>query len=581
MYKYSSQVRLLLVIALVQCSLATYAVGAELPQGRWVGWIKMDGQPDKLAATLDTYIYQPESLTEFPRLNMFIKIGLGGHRSSEYATLDYEDVHYDFDSGSITLDTAENDLVIAATVQSAGSQAVLRGQVFSRASAASGTIALRFLSDEPDDGDPLPGGDPLLDTAPYKTELSGQYEGRCGVKDAVVQIETARGLGAEAADPLEPGLTGYSLSARIGFDDAVSCSTNGQPSPGVRNWCTQQAFKSGEFNFFNDTILLTGSRGSTSCTRSGKTLQCKLLSPSGTSDCILNRVGSAAIGQPQYSFRRFNLRASSDQLLPLPNPSPPMSTDLVQALGGAFSGYLHQELTDTYQPVRLNILATVSTENPHNPNMVFLSGATTYYFGSPAAQPATIWSQRFNRKAFYLRPGFALDDPNSDSFLIIDTWNKGYVTGVVYSRSLGRVGTVQLLKGTTFPAAPASVRQIPNPLGNFTGPHAPGFGNHQFWEFRLVSETQSTRTGKSTFHFKGEMLNTTGILAGQPIPVGAFDYFTGAIAFALEDDDETLGRIFSGTMESDNLMQLFWPGAPRYGIRISPSHSGGVYNRLP
>lgn len=549
------------------------AAPGPLPMGRWTGWLKIDSQQSKLAAVLDTYLYQPEDITSFPRLNMTIRIGLGGYSSAEYVSQVYEDVHYDFDHGTITLDSEENDIVLAGQVQTYNSMNVFEGTYFSRASSVGGTFSFKFLSDEPDD-DPDPDHDPMLDPQPYKSTINGQYEGKCGNSDSIFQIETFRGMG-ENVDRSQPGLIGYSMSSRLGYDDARLCSTDSSPEPGVRYWCTYKAYTGGNFNFYTGSLILNGWGGTTPCTLIDGDLSCRVRYLQETQDCRFRRVDAPQINPPAYAYRRYNLNPSSDQLRPLPDPMPPENTALIQALTGAYSGYLHHELTDKYQPMKLNLLATTSSENPHIPNMVYISGAFVFVFGAPSAQ-APIWAQRFDRKAFYVKGGFTLDDHNSDAFLQITRWSKAYVEAVLYSRAFGRVGTVQLLKGSMPSISPQAVL-IPNPLGEFEGPITTGDMNRWWW-FQTVAQTQTSGREKSTFSFKGEIQTTDGIIARRPIDVGAFDFYSGAIAFTagLGGDQE---RSFSGNARSDG-MNLLWPGVAQFGIIISPTHTGDLFQKV-
>ena len=566
----------------VVCSLlaavwSSSALALDFPLGQWSGWMKFDGQQSKFAVKLDTLKYQPNDPNEFPRFQMLFRVGLGGFLSPEYFSQYYGTVNYDFDHGNVTLDTAENDLVMALKVEHVGSFVVLRGSVFSRSTAVSGNLVMKYLTDEPDDGG-SPGDDPTIDPAPFASPLTGQYEGKCGNDDAVFQIETARGLGDELPDARFPGLKGYKFNARLGFDDAALCSTDGIARPGVRNWCTVRSYSSGEFNIANGSLLLGGSGGTPECVLRDGLLQCNVRVTENPVACSLRQVGPQQPSDFHPFPRLFSVASTADQRRDLPPPSPPSSSALLQALNGMYAGFLHHESTDRYQPVRLNVLASVSTENPHNPNMVYISGATVLHFNEPTALQPLIWSQRFERKAFYVRAGFTLDDHSSDSFIQIDAWKQGLITGTLYSRQFGRVGTIQLVKGS-MPALDSRAKTIVSPIGTFSGPIVSSPNTNRFWLFQTVAETQATEAGKSTLSFRGEVGTPSGLIIRKSIVQGSYDFLSQSIAFATEEEGGDL-HIYTGHL-FDWGMGLYWPGAPFFGIIISSSHAELRYLRQP
>ena len=583
------------IVCLVSALWSPTAFGLNFPSGSWVGRIKFDGQENKFAVKLDTITYQPNDLDQSPVFQMHFRIGLGGLTSPEYFSQYYESVIYNFDTQYVTLDTPENDLVIMARVEKLGALTLLNGHVFSRSTAVSGTISLKFLSDEPEDGPTdAPArdlgapdnrnfdGDPDLDTALTAGTLSGQYEGLCGHELVAIQIETARGLG-EKPDPLFPGLSAYTIMGRLGLNEPFVCALNEVTLPeGEKDWCTYRSYSSGTYNMANGLLTLDGPSTSQNCSLLDGNLICSVrlrpMSDTPITNCALKKVPAPATGVFKPFSRQFSIPTTADQRAELPGIAPPASTELVTALDGMFSGFLHHETSNLYQPMRMKVVATVSTVNPHNLNMVYISGATILHFDKPNAPQPLIWSQRFERKSFYVKNGFILDDHNSDSFIQIDSWKKGLISGVLFSRQFGRVGTIQLVKAG-MPALDPRAKIVANPIGNFSGPSLTG-PIHNFWWLQTTPTVQSIADGSSTFRFHGEVGTNGGIILRMAIAQGSYDFFTQALGFTVMDGDSGQPRLFTGHVYQ-SFMSLFWPGAPRAQIRMPANHDELTYDRQP
>ena len=455
-------------------------------------------------------------------------------------------------------------------------------------SAVSGSVVLKFLSDEPDTEPNLasadtagedPDHDPDHDPAPFAGTLDGQYEGLCGTEPAIIQIQTARGLG-EVPDSLFPGLGGYTVSGRLGLDLPSECALTGIHIPSERDWCTYRSYSAGKYNIANGLLTLQGETSAQSCTLIDGQLRCvvglrPIVLPS-PQVCVLNRVAPAVRAPSRPFFRQFSVPTTSEQRQVLPEMLPPASTDLVAAVDGMFFGYLHHETSNLYQPMRLKVIASVSTDNPHNLNMVYISGASIFHFDNPMNAQAPIWSQRFARKAFYINNGFILDDPNSDTFIQVDLWKKGMITGVLYSRQFGRVGTIQFVK-SFMPTIDARAKFVANPLGNFSGPVASGPFEASWW-LQVSPQAQASNLGQSTFSFQGELGRGDGIVPRRVVDVGSFDFYTQAIGFLVASRDGP--RMYSGHV-FDWGLGLFWLGAPIYGVRIPASHEELRFQRSP
>lgn len=543
-----------------------HSPGGELKHGRYIGYIKLDATNEKLAVVTDLYIESPEDLRLFPRLNVLFKVTLGGYNTHEYFTETFEDVRYNFDNGVLALDEPQNDLMATAQVHTMGSKTFIIGQVFIRSSAVSGTLHLEFETDEPDDDDgPGGGGDDNEpgndDDAPFIPLLEGQYEGRCGTSRAAMQIQTVRGLTSGDAGSEPPGLSHhYGIAARLAYKDSAFCGS----SPGDTTWCTYYNYSSASYNFYLGKIVFHGNRSSQDCTLRQGELTCRIPVRDGIEECVLQKT-DMQVRPPRFYTRAYNLRPTADQMLELPPAAPPQNTALTAALRGMFAGYLHNETNDTYQAVRLNAMPYSSTDNPHNPNQMMVTTTSINYLDRGAT--GDFVTQRYEPRSFYLRPGFTLNGPNSDSYINIVEWKQGFIRGVLYSHAFGRVGTIQLIKDS-LPSIPAAANVVHNFVGEFDGPLAAnGTVIRQRW-FKLLFPAQPTALSNNLVKFKGSFQTLVDVTAIEDINEGTYDPYTGRLGWVItRDTDSTL---VSGLVDSNAAVKLFWPPAPNvFGVRTS------------
>ncbi len=540
----------LITVLLATVLTATAASAANIHYTRYLGFITANGVDHKLAVTMDLFPVQSDDVTAFPKLAANVRIGLGGPQSSEYETAVYEDVRYDFENGILTLDSPENDVVI--TVKASGAdQTIFDGQILVRSSAKLGTIHLVEVSDDPEAvSGALPGDQ-------YKPLVSGQYTGTCSGSRAILQVETARGLKGAGANHL--GLADYTIVGRLGLhDDDASC-----PAP---LFCAMRNYTSGTFDVFQNRLLLDA--GTTdACQVTGTGATCTVHYGMDTLQCALTREPTP-VPPPTYYDARYSLRPTAAQMAKLPLPDPPSNSDLIAALGGEYLGYLHNESSDHYQVLRLEAMAFSSTNNPHNENLVYVNGAAALHFGDTIS--GDFWVQQFEPRSFYLTDGFTLLSPNSDAYIQVKDWRMGYIRGVWYSQAFGRVGAFELIKGEQLPPLSGPAKFVPSVTGRYVGPHGLGGEGDDAWTFGLTVPTQQPHAGVSTLAFQGDYELLNGAIPRRSIPVGAYDIYSGALAWMSGE-----GRVVTGKIGDGGVANLFWPGAPIWDVIMETDH--GLY----
>lgn len=531
-------------------ALALPAQSAELKHGRYVGWIALEEAQEKIAVVADFFLESPEDLTQFPRLKAIFKLSLGGYNTHEYFSETYDDLKYDFENGVLTFDEPHNDLMMTAKVEAVGSDTVIAGQAFIRSSATFGRLYLKQESDEPgDDEDASEPDDLSVSFAPL---LEGQYEGTCDGKRAAFQFQSVRGLKTIWQEETETSSLGryYGIVGRLAYKDSPVCS-----NLGPAQWCTIFHYSGASYNFYLGKVNLSSGHSAEECSLRNGNLNCRIRAAGLTMDCDFKKK-SSTIRPAVFSNRQYHVRATPEQMRELPAPQPPSNEALSSALKGVFLGYLHNETNNTYQVVRLNVLPFSSTENPHNPNQMMVTTSASVYLGKNLSGP--FFTQRYEPRSLYLRPGFTLTGPKTDSYISIVEWKSGYIRGIWYSHAFGRVGTVQLVKGS-LPTISDKAQIVSSFAGEYEGPMAPNGSVTPVRWFRYLFPTQPNDLIEHVVKFTGayQMIDITPV---QNIERGAYDPYTGVFGWIRSKGDAS--NLISGFIDSDQNAKIFWPPAP-------------------
>lgn len=519
---------------------------AELKHGRYIGWISLDSKQERLAVVADFFIESPEDYTQFPKLNAVFKISLGGYNTHEYISESFHDLKYDFDHGALTFSEDGNNLLMTTQVTSKGGRAKISGNVYFRSSAARGKLELLEESDEP--GDDLVAQ--LIDNVPFVPLLEGQYEGLCNGKQAVLQIQTIRGLLNE-----ENGSKGleqnYGIAGRLAFKEDPLCGT-------LENsfWCSKRHYHSGSYDFTTGKLQFESRQGSESCEVKGNEIRCRWTTLREPMDCGFQK--PSATSSARFFPRAFFLETTKEQREPLPDPQPPRNQDLHEALEGSFFGYLHNETNNSYLPLKLDVTPFSSTENPHNPNQLSIAATASIFLNQDFSGNSI--TQNYSPRSFYVRPGFQLSSPDSDFQLSIQTWRKGFVTGTWMSKSFGKVGTFQLVKGKPS-SPPDDIKFAYSFAGEFLGRLRKSEQKIQFSFPNLSKNLQ-----ENTIPFMGSFQTLVGNSPIRAIEAGAFDLFTGRLGWAIKHDD--IIGFGSGFVSGPNEIQLYWPPLPLLGTAV-------------
>jgi hypothetical protein len=524
------------------------AWAVQLNYGKYFGTLQMDGQSEVMAVSLDAFVTQITDPTVYPALEVIVRVNLGGYLSPEYMSYDFYDPTYNFERGILSLNAPNSDLTGSLQTTTTDSQAVLEGTVVHRLTNSKGK--LRVVRNLEDDGQ-LPEPAPSL---PFVTTLRGEYRGICGKDQALLQIETGRGVGASA-----PGnaLSDYSLTGRLGFRNGPLCDDE-------KGFCSLYPYSTGTYSPFANRLTMQGPLGAVECRKFENELQCNVFGYDKKGSCKLSKKPNSATKAAQSPAGIF-LDLPTDQMKPLPVPLPPDNAELVSALDGEFYGLLHHENRDIYQLLEMSIVASTSTENPHvenevivNPTMKLLLG----YSWDNSRGLTLVYPQRI----FGLNQGFAFKSTVDDLFAVISDWRSGYVSGVMYSKAYGRMGTFEMQKGTR-PAIAPDMPLVLNPMGDFRGPRdAPSTLKNKF-NVGIDIPNQSSGPTRGVVPLLGRYSGpgTMTMFDGS-----SFDLNTGALSFLITKPAGD--RLVTGRMTAGRELKLLWPVAPALGAPM------GLYN---
>lgn len=514
------------------------AYGTQLIYGKYFGVLQMDGRTEKIAVSLDAFIVQFNNPTTYPALNVIVRTNLGGFQGREYVAYNFYAPTFNYEQGILELNDADKNLSATLSVSSSETESILEGPVVFRMSNSKGRMKLVMKTDDtqPDV------------IAPLASLLSGEYEGRCGKDSASLQIETGHEL---AAVNNGNALNEFAITGRLGFSNAPNCSKSK-----LNKYCSQAPFGSGTYSPFSGQLTMQGPLGTITCGKNSDSLTCDLLLYSRKNSCELKKKFepfSQPIQAPKTSF----IGVPVDSKKALSDPLPPENAALLKDLNGDFYGFLHHENRDLYQPLEMNVVASTSTENPHVQNQVMINPTLFLRLGKSWDTP-TVLSIFFPQRVFWMNPGFAFQDASSDYIAVISSWRKGYVSGILYSRSYGRIGSFEMLKGSKPPAF-EHMNSMESPFKNFRGP----IDLDSIKNLRTISieiPNQIPASGQSGIPVLGRF-SSPGVMS--MFDAGSIDLNTGSVNLLIRNSKGD--RLVTGEITKQGSMSLLWPVGPALG----------------
>ncbi len=374
--------------------------------------------------------------------------------------------------------------------------------------------------------------------------LTGNYKGVCDDQPVSMQVESFKGW--HTRDRENHPMTGYRIIGRFGKVDKVLCSSSAP--------CTKENYLSAKYNFYTGKLDLKAPRITKNCQVDNGVVEC--------GECQMSRA-SQSPNQMLYTsapYATFPRQFTLPQMKDAQNPRY-LGTNVPSLVMGQYYGYLHHEANDSYQLLALNVKAKESSY-PKNP--VRLETVATLYLGE--GDSSEFIAHKFGTATFPSSENYLVLNGPGEGFFAITEWRKETVAGVWFSKTRGRIGTVELQRDLV-PVLAEKFKTLEPISGAFEG-------DNWIYELSAAADISETETDFFPMRVYGWAKEKRPGSRRRMIEGGAFDYFTGALAFEMDDRRIVVGRVSAG-----GGMDLFWPPRPRYGLAMD-DHTPASFRRI-
>lgn len=468
---------------------------AQSPFGRYLGVLKHAQLGQDQLAKLD-FVVARQSSSDV-RMIALLTLYFGDYNSPEYVTYHFDDVTYNVLTGALIFSQPDQEVSL----------------IVERFSGGAFTGLMRSVSGGPAGVLEMTQKATVTPSRELIQLLSGEYRGTCNGKLKDVQIQTRRSNddGLKRGNPF--GI--YEISAQLAEISPGFCM-------GPAELCVTRIYNDASYNFFTGKLDLVGRTDHLSCDVTGAGLTC------GT--CRFDRLSKERVALEPQSFQTYEGGFSLAK-----DPNPESAVDAAPApLSGLYSGYLFHEKTGIYQAASLNIASYQGADAKGNPAL-FLSASSNLYFGD--FKSTEFVSYRFQEREFpLLSPQIVLEriSDDVDAVLQITQLGNGKVKGVWYSLLFGRIGTFEL-SSSSLPVLPSG-SNLMSPLS--------GLYDGGAWKLNLQVIRESTPINTANpfypLNFKGAF-RLQEITPNIKITGGSYDFYTGKLSMALDDESFFLG----------------------------------------
>jgi hypothetical protein len=490
--------------------------------GKYLGYLRLKQNQKKVPFSWD--LIAESAAGDEAKFRLIAKINLGSFDSEEFISSYFDQVTYDNATKKLTFGSAVTNSWYAVEDAQLRSNSLLVGKLVNAAKDEIGDFVLLYAGKRRN----------TEVTTRLKTifpnnevlgSLEGVYRGTCEKEPATLQLETSRWAGRQSES--KNLLATYKITGRFGVADKTICGQENQA-------CSKGAFEDGRYDFLAGNLNLKGRPGSKHCKFAGKELQCD-----GGCSFVKDQSNELEKSLFQVANRMerddgFTVGARDKVAEGAPQPE----------LEGEFFGYLFHEFTGVHQLMRFKV-DTKKSSQPGNTNSV-----ATLFFGDGNSKEFIVYRFAMG-EAGNPSSKYVFDHPASESFLQVSKWNSKSIRGIWYSKSFGRVGTVELLRGQ-IPLVAEEARFMPSISGSYKNEHT---------RFNLLATADISERADSFFPLsvKGIVSDLKGKDRARVIEGVSYDFFTGKIAFMVDD-----GRVSVGEVTSSGL-KIFSPKLARYG----------------
>jgi hypothetical protein len=482
--------------------------------GQLNGYLKIDAATTKIPVSFELIPLRNKG--DETTYKGHLKLSLGSYGGHEYASYNFEDTTFDSTSKLINFMTLNGQTLLnlrfTSPERSVGSIRISTGQ----------QAELTLVHESAQSN-----AEVLTNIYPNLTEaktVTGDYRGQCGPEKAILEIEANKVRGHSPDDAGE--LKGYQISARLGQSDVDTCKDR---------ICFKKFFPEGTFNMFSGQLSLKEGKTALDCRMTGSNITC----------------GNCTFEQKPNSV--YDLIAGKSNMQHKPASIVRDKSVSKDSSRGQFYGYVHNAKQNTYQLIAINIFnedALKAVEGDDKlATPITVKGVATLYFGEGDS----------NEYIAYKMKDAAIDqkdqtffwDSEGEILLKVMSWKNGYMVGDWISRAYGRVGNF-MVQRQSIPTMTTEIKTIPKISGIYAS---------DTWEFEIGSYSELSEDSQEIYP-----LNSNG-WAKEKAPHARrrlikkvnYDFYTGMVAFNLDDGRTIIGKA------NNNTMTMYWWPRVNYG----------------
>ena len=490
--------RFLIMTLLCLLAVSAQAAPGASTFGRYVGTLKHERLNVEQLAKID-FIVSRSSGNQL-EMKAVLTLHFGDFKSGEYISYHFDNVLYDILSGTFVFDQAQEGVSLVSKSFSNGQ---MSAELFSNALGRIGMINLKL------DGEAKP-------TLPLIEPVAGDFRSKCNGRDSIMQLHTMRS--SEDSSRIGNNFGSYEIGGQFGYYDLSWC-LNGKA-------CQWSSVRAGAYNFFTGTLDIIGKVNSWSCKTDAKGFTCD-------DGCRFDRVSDETRSR---AFSPPKAVAAFPVVTP-PDPTAPPAQ--VASLAGTYTGFLHHEYLDRYQPAELSVVTYQSVEGGER--KLRISASARLFFNN--SRSSEVISYRFEPRDFSnpLMPSqFVIDrlKDDVDAFLKITSFKDGIIRGEWYSLLFGRVGTFEVRK--------PELGKLELPKGTKMIASINGDYDQTWWKLKLITFQMRTPPNSENPYFPlniaGNLILKDDYLEGrESIQGGTYDFYTGKIALQWKKEGLVIG----------------------------------------
>lgn len=485
-------------IFIVLLALFASTSNADSTFGRYVGTLKHDRLNVEQLAKMD-FVVSRGSDNQL-EIKAVLTLHFGDFLSGEYISYHFDNVLYDILTGALVFDQAQEGVSLVSKRFSNGE---LTADLVSNSLGRIGALNLKL------NGQAQP-------TLPIIEPVAGDYRSKCAKRDSIMQLHTMRSL--QDSSRIGNNFGSYDIGGQFGYFDLSFCPKG--------KACQWSSVRSGAYNFFTGVLDIVGSVDSWTCKTDAKGFSCD-------NGCRYDRASNeteSRVFAPPKSAEAFPVVAPSESIAP---------SSQVEGMAGTYTGFLHHEYLDRYQPAELSVVTYQSVDKGER--RLRISASARLFFNSDQSSESI--SYRFEPRDFPnpLTPSqFIIDrlKDDVDAFLKITSFKNGIIRGEWYSLLFGRVGTFEVRKPElgSF-QLPKQKKMISSIAGDY---------DESWWKLKLT--TFQTRTPPNSenpyfpLNIAGSLILKNDVIEGRDtIRGGSYDFYTGKIALQWKNEGLIVG----------------------------------------